>query len=237
MFPAANIPSAKWSLLNRTLTFLAGTADARGYRQWQSANRYVKKGSKCFHIIVPHIKKTDEQTGEEKEVLVGFLLRSVFRYEDTDGEPLHYENIEVPDLPLLERAKEWGISVRAIPGNFVYYGYYSQKRNEIALATAEETTFFHELSHATHDRLKSGLKPGQDPFQEIVAELAAQALSVLVGKAGDTTGNSYQYIERYAEKAKLSPYSACLRVMSETEKVLNLILKKEPEEECGKLAA
>ena len=39
MFPAANIPSAKWSLLNRTLMFLAGTADARGYRQWQNANR------------------------------------------------------------------------------------------------------------------------------------------------------------------------------------------------------
>ena len=178
------------------------------------------------------------QTGEEKEVLVGFLLRPVFRYEDTEGEPLEYENIEVPDLPLLERAKEWGISVRAIPGNFVYYGYYSQKRNEIALATPEETTFFHELSHAAHDRLKSGLKPGQDPFQEIVAELAAQALSVLVGKqAGDTTGNSYQYIERYAEKAKLSAYSACLRVMSETEKVLNLILKEESKEESGKLAA
>ena len=28
-----NIPSSKWSLLNRTLMFLAGSEDARGIRQ------------------------------------------------------------------------------------------------------------------------------------------------------------------------------------------------------------
>jgi hypothetical protein len=49
----------------------------------------------------------------------------------------------------------------------------------------------------------------------------------------------YRYIKRYAEKAKLSPHSACLRVMSQTEKVLNLILKGEEinKEAFRKLAA
>ena len=62
-------------------------------------------------------------------------------------------------------------------------------------------------------------------MQEIVAELSAQALCRLVGKqAEDTTGNSFRYIERYAGKIGLSPYSACLKVLGETEKVLNLIL-------------
>jgi hypothetical protein len=56
-FPVPDIPSAKWSLLNRTLMFLSGTADGRGYRQWQQVNRYVKKGSKAFYILVPFIKK------------------------------------------------------------------------------------------------------------------------------------------------------------------------------------
>lgn len=32
MFPIPDIPSAKWSLLNRTIMFLAGTKDARGYK-------------------------------------------------------------------------------------------------------------------------------------------------------------------------------------------------------------
>ena len=48
----------------------------------------------------------------------------------------------------------------------------------------------------------------------------------MVGKQpADTTGNSYIYIQRYAEKLKLNPYTACLKVMSDTEKVLNLILR------------
>lgn len=32
LFP--DVPSANWSLLNRTFMFLSGTMDARGYRQW-----------------------------------------------------------------------------------------------------------------------------------------------------------------------------------------------------------
>ena len=228
MYPMAeDVPSSRWSLVNRILMFVAGTADARGYKQWLKADRYVKKGSKGFHILVPYMKRTeDDETGEEKESLAGFMCRPVFRYEDTDGEPLDYEQIELPELPLLERANEWGLSVRAIPGNYQCYGYYSSKRKEIALATSEEKTFFHELSHAAHEKIKRGLKRGQDPFQEIVAELSAQALCHLVGKqANNSFGNSHKYIEGYAEKAKLTPHAACLKVMSQTAKVLNLILK------------
>jgi hypothetical protein len=242
MYPVADdIPSAKWSMLNRILMFISGTADARGYKQWLSVNRYVKKGSKCFHILVPYIKKVeDEETGEEKEVLVTFMCRPVFRYEDTDGEPLEYKQVELPDLPLLERARQWGISVKAIPGNYRYYGCYSPQRKEIALATPEEKTFFHELSHAAHETVRARLKGGQDSFQEIVAELSAQVLCILVGKeAHDTFGNSYRYIERYAEKAKLTPHSACLKVVSQTEKVLNLILngKENNKDIAEKMAA
>ncbi len=225
-FPIPDIPSTKWSFTNRLLMFLAGTGDARGFQQWKSANRWVKKGSRAIYILVPCMRKeVDEETGEEKEVLRFFRTAPVFMYEDTEGEPLDYEQIELPDMPLIRKAKEWGISVKAIPGNYRYRGYYSPNRNEIALATPEEKVFFHELAHAGHERFKGKLKAGQDPLQEIVAELSAQALCRLVGKqVRDTTGNSYQYIERYAEKVGLSPHSACLRVLGETEKVLGLIL-------------
>ena len=227
MFPIPNVPSAKWSLLNRTLMFLAGTQDARGFRQWNQANRHVKKGAKSVRILVPcFVKKENEENGEIEHSLRGFMCKPVFRFEDTEGEPLEYEKLELPEFPLLERAEEWNISVKAIPGNYRYYGYFRPGSKEIALATPEETVFFHELAHAAHEKVKGTLKPGQDPLQEIVAEVSALALSRVVGKkARDTTGNSYRYIERYAEKLKLSPQAACLKVMSETEKVLNLILK------------
>ena len=225
-FPIPDTPSCKWSFINRTLMFLAGTGDARGYRQWKQANRWVKKGANAIHILVPCFKKAiDESTREEKEILCFFKPSAVFRYEDTEGEKLDYEKLEVPDLPFLKRAKEWGICVKAIPGNYRFSGYYSSKRKEIVLATPEEKTFFHELAHAGHEKLKGHLKTGQDPLQEIVAELSAQALCRLVGKnIKDTTGNSVRYIKTYADKVKMSAHSACLKVLSETEKVLNLIL-------------
>ena len=221
-FPIPDIPSSNWSFTNRTLMFLSGTGDARGFRQWQDVHRWIKKGTKAIYILVPCIKKEiNEETGEESNALKFFKPAPVFRYEDTDGKPLDYMQVELPELPLLERAREWGISVKAIPGNYRYRGYYQSERKEIALATPEEKTFFHELAHASHEKVIGKLKNRQDPLQEIVAELSAQALCNLVGKkTTDTTGNSYRYIERYAGELNLSPYTACLRVLCDTEKVL-----------------
>jgi len=227
MFPIPNIPSSKWSLLNRLAMFLAGTQDARGFNQWKHANRFVRKGAKGFYILVPYLKKVeDDNTGEEKQVLKGFMTKPVFKYEDTDGEPLSYMQVELPNLPLIERAEEWGVTVKAIPGNYAYYGYYTPTNKEISLATNDECVFFHELAHAAHEKLKGNLEKGQDPLQEIVAELAAQALCRIVGKhPNDTLGNSYKYIETYAQKLSVTPYTACIKALADTEKVLNLILK------------
>jgi hypothetical protein len=225
MFPIPDIPCANWSLLNRTLVFLSGTMDARGIRQWNSVNRRVKKGTKALYILVPYMKHVEDDLGENQTKLLGFGVSPVFRVEDTEGESLEYENLEVPEFPLMERAEEWGISVKAIPGNYRYYGYYSSGRREIALATNQECVFFHELAHAGHQIVKGALRPGQDPLQEIVAELSACALAQIVGKSlVDTTGSNFQYIKRYAEQLKMSAHSACLKVMSETEKVLNLVI-------------
>ncbi len=240
MFPIPDLPSSKWSILNRTIMFLSGTMDGRGYRQWHETNRYVKKGSKAFYILVPYIKKKETDTGEQ-DVLYGFGCKPVFKVEDTDGEELDYQQIEIPELPLIEKANEWGISVKAIPSNYFYRGYYAPDNNEIALATEEECVFFHELSHAGHDRIAEGLKKGQDPLQEIVAELGAATLCQIVGLTGEKhLGNSFRYIEGYAKKINMSVYSACIKVMNETEKVLDLILGKEIEQQVSsqdKLAA
>ena len=134
MFPSADIPSAQWSRLNRTIMFLSGTQDARGFKQWREIGRHVKKKSKAVYILVPNFRKTvDQKSGEEKKNLIGFLTRPVFKMEDTEGDPLDYEQIDLPELPLTECAEKWGISVKAVPGNYSYYGYYSPNRKEIGL--------------------------------------------------------------------------------------------------------
>jgi len=226
-FPIPDIPSAKWSCRNRTIAALTGTIDARGYKQWLSQGRFVKSGSKAIYILSPCIFKKDEEqeVDDNIQVVRFFKATAVFKVEDTDGEPLDYKEPELPALPLLDRARELGVSVKAIHGDLQYYGFYSPDRKEIALATPSEKTFFHELSHAVDHIIKGNLKRGQDPFQEITAELASQVLARMVGKSiQDTTGNSYRYIKAYSEKNKLSPYKACLQVLSRTENIVNFVL-------------
>lgn len=154
MFPIPDIPSTHWSILNRTLMFLAGTQDARGFRQWQQVNRYVKKGTKGFYILVPYIKKVETDEGDQ-DALYGFGCKPVFAVEQTSGEKLEYEGIELPELPLMERAEEWGINIKCIPGNFHYRGYYSPDRKEIALCTKEESVFFMSWLIAVMRKLKA----------------------------------------------------------------------------------
>ncbi len=229
-FPIPNIPAAKWSLLNRMLMFIAGTDDARGFRQWQEAKRHVKRGAKAFTILAPRLIKKNSDNEDDKDermVLAGFLNIPVFRVEDTEGEPLDYQKIELPELPLMEVAQRWGISIKAIPGNYFYAGCFSQERKKIALATKEESIFFHELAHAAHQRILGELQKGQDWRQEIIAELSAAALCRIVGKTSKYLGNSFRYIEKYAAQAGLTPRQGCMGVMSEVEKVLNLILERE----------
>jgi hypothetical protein len=232
-FPVPDIPSTKWSFTNKIIMYLSDTADARGIRQWNSVGRTVIKGSKAIYILVPRfMKRSNPDDDSEEVILSGFMAQAVFRVEDTEGEALGYEKeVFLPDLPLMERAKEWGITVSAIPLYFKVYGSYNPAAKRILLASPEEMIFFHELSHAAYERAICDLKPGQRWDQEIVAELCAQVLCRMVGKqSDDSLGNSYRYIESYSRGTGMSPLSACLHVLESVEKVLTLILK-EPEDD------
>lgn len=250
-FPSFDVPANHWSLLNRLLLYFSGTRDARGYRQWESAGRHVKKGAKAIYILAPSVrkrekpekKKADPEEGKPEEgtpagnsrrsaspgPITSFISVPVFPAEATDGEPLDYQKLPVPQVPLMGLADKWELSIKAVPGNNIFLGSYSPAKQTIELATDEEKVFFHELAHHAHKLIMGNLKAGQDWRQEIVAELSSQALCRLVGKgAKDTLGNSYQYIAHYARDAGLSPVAGCLAVISDVEQVVNLILKESP---------
>ena len=228
-YPQVDIPMTKWSLLNRLLAYSSGTQDARGIRQWNTIGRHPRKGSKAIHIFAPVGRKVKDEKDDEM-IVYSFILVPVFRVEDTDGKPVEYPKLIIPELPLLKRAEAWGISVKAVAGSSYFYGAYAQGRKEIVLASPEESVFFHELCHSAHHRIIGKLTPGQDWRQEIVAELGAIVLCKLIGKEPDKAlGNGYRYIARYAEKAKLSTYAATLRVLGDTEQVLGLILSQDSE--------
>jgi len=211
-FAMDDMPSSNWSFLNRLIMCLSGTADTRGFRQWQQVGRSVKGGSKALYIMIPRMTSRETEKGDEEQIVSGFYAKPVFRYEDTAGKPLEDKTPKLPDLPLIEKAKEWGISVKAIPGNYSYYGYFSKAKAEIALATKEESVFFHELAHAAHSKVQT---TGEKALwsKEIVAELCAATLCRTVGKTSKHLGNSYRYIKHYARKGKLKPQTTANRLL------------------------
>ena len=231
-------PSSRWSAGNRWIMLLHGTEDARGYRQWQEAGRYVKKGAKAFYILAPVTKKVedrrvDPETGEEtvevRTIILGFRAVAVFRYEDTDGAPLERPDYRPPVLPPLAHvAERWGIRVRYVPGGGPWYGYYTwgEHGEEIVLASHDEDTWFHELAHAAHRRVLGGqLVRGQDPRQEMVAGLAAAILAELYGMRLQVRRN-VEYAKEYADRDPVRALRAILGTLDEAERVVQYILNE-----------
>ena len=232
VLPPPDIPASSWSLGNNLLLWIAGTGDARGYRQWQKANRHARKGSKAIYILAPTFRTVEEEdeSGElaRQKVLRGFRAVPVFRFEDTDGEPLQHDMTPPEPPPLIEVAREWGLKVSYVGASGPYLGYYrnnDDRPSEITLATHDEQVFFHELAHAAQYRTWPDIKPGQKLRKEISAELASCVLARLYGRQSSNEGHSFKYVKDYCD-AYDKPLSMTLwGVVSDTEKILNAILK------------
>lgn len=225
----SDAPSAKWSLSNRLIMLAGGTTDARGFKQWQEVGRRVKEGAKAFHILGPMtktIRERDKDRGEdaERRIVAGFKSIPVFGYEETEG-----EDIEIPDYrplhlpPLSEVADALGVRVSYAPFVADALGFYRPGRKSMTLCTHDVRTFFHELAHAAHDAVTpGGLKAGQDPEQEVVAETVAATLCIMYGFEG-YVAHSRKYVECYAAEGD-SAGRAVMRVLGQVEKVLDCIL-------------
>lgn len=230
IFPDPSIPSSHWSLVNRLLMVSEHTSDARGYRQWESAGRYVKKGSHAFYILAPHHvtrKETDaEGKDSEKHILVGFLAVPIFKVEDTEGTAVPNNYVPANPPPLWNVAEKFGLQVSYAPFDG-HFGAYSPDSKRITLCTKEARTFFHELAHAAHHRIAGDIKPG--PYAELVAETSAAVLSLMYGFGGYME-YSKTYIEHYGEKPAAK---AVMSVIVEVEKVLNLILDTQEQQKAA----
>jgi hypothetical protein len=232
LISAPEVPSSKWSMGNQILMLLAGTGDARGYRQWQAVGRHVRRGAKAFYILGPvyarrQIENTsgDPNDDEEVDVLVGFKGIPVFRIGDTEGDELPtYEPRNPP--PLLEVAERFGMKVNYLRLSAGVYGMTDYERQVITLATEDWTVFWHELAHSIHRSYEPKSGHGQEPEAETVAQLVAATLARLYGKPDDSF--SWAYIASQAQSS--SPQQVgrlCMRVLDRAKKVLDLIYSPE----------
>jgi hypothetical protein len=214
----SDIPCRRWSVLNQFSVSLAGTADARGIRQWNTVGRRVNMGAKALYILIPILvpnpnqidrrkSKRSDENGNSKSLLMlrGFKVMPVFRVEDTEGTSLDYQlamrAFDVASLPLIEVATSLGVKVNAglLPSS--YSGSFNRRTKQIILGTDNPQTFLHELSHA----IDSSLPNQRDDyaFCEIVAELSSCFLGSLFG-VKTNIGSTKAYIESYAGKGHVA---------------------------------
>jgi len=225
----ADIPCRKWSPCNQLLVALAGFRDARGYRQWQEAGRQVLKGQKGVPILIPlHYKVEDEERedGEPEYRLSGFSSAIVFGKKQTEGDPVpgDEENEEfIRNLPLIEVAEAWGVTVETYNGKGAR-AEGKHRSGHIALGVKNLSTWAHEMVHEAEDQILGGLKGGQDPKQEIVAELGGATLLELIGhETASDRGGAYEYVKRYA---KGDPSAECLNLVNRISSAVSRILNE-----------
>ncbi len=229
-----NVPCRAWSWSNQLLTAILGHSDARGYRQWQEVGRHVKKGEKSFPILVPMVRKRtgkDKETGEEKEhtYISGFTSAAVFGLRQTEGDPLPPPDPRVTkwldNLPLIDVARQWGLTVDAFNGRpMAAQGRY-RRGDGIALGVENLSTWAHELCHAADDRLGHLKERGQHWRSETVAELGGAIVLEILGHEADADrGGCFEYVQAYAADAGIEPIAACQRVLKRTCDAVALIL-------------
>ncbi len=85
-------PIDKWSFSNQLLAHLiAGTDDARTFKQWLAVGRVVRKGSKATHLLAPihgsYETEDDKGEKERRSYLRGLKTFPVFAIEQTDELP------------------------------------------------------------------------------------------------------------------------------------------------------
>ena len=215
----ASWPSAKWSMGNKMLAYIqARTLNARGFQAWREVKRQVLKNAHAIYIWAPRMVKTEEK-GEEKTRLIGFMPVAVFPIDATEGEALKEDLTPRQLPPLFEVAARLGVTVKFQPVAPDRLG--DCGHDLINLGTEDPRVFWHELSHAAHQKTDQEYASRSSSYKEVVAEFTSCVLAALYGY--DYTGTTWQYLSMFST----DPLKAIMKAGQHIEAVLNLILAQE----------
>ena len=220
-------PIDKWSFKNQLLAHLiAGTDDARTFKQWLKVGRVVRKGSKATHLLAPihgsYETEDDKGEKERRTFLRGLKTFPVFAIEQTDELPEDKRKgpaYQAPDYtpdelpPLHQVAEAWNVQVTYSPFNGQAYGWCKVDGSAIGLHTQDIKVWLHELGHAAEARTRKDIVGGQHWDQEVVAETTAAVLCSMLGLDSDL-GTSFDYIKAYAAREEMDPGQAVLKVLT-----------------------
>lgn len=207
---ARHLPSYSLNNLILLWTQNPNVTHVAGYRAWKKLGRQVRRGEKCLRVLAPcTYKTTDEDTGEDRQVIRGFRAVAVFDISQTDGDPLPKAPVttltgEVPrlfrhQLACLIRAEGFTFRLGPMPAGheeangITDWGTRTVTvRDDLTDAQAAKTTaheLAHVLLHGPDCRLARGTR-------EIEAESVAYLVSASAGL--DASGYSFGYVAGWA---------------------------------------
>lgn len=179
------------------------------FNHWKKLGRKVTKGEKSLRILAPRFKKEkNEVTGEEEQMLIGYLGVPVFDYSQTEGEPLPIEKIRLTLDGESEEAVqifEWIVMIAEEDDCPVLIrhakganGYYSLTDHEIVVDPGlsinhRAKTGVHEL---VHSRVHRNIKESTAEERECVAEGVAYIVCTYFGL--DTSDYSFEYVKGWS---------------------------------------
>lgn len=185
-----------------------------GYRAWQRRGRQVRKGEKGIAILAPiRVRKEDEETGEERWILVGFRTEYVFDISQTEGEG---------NLPSVEDRLGWraeeafdglkrfsearGTRVEVRPTGSSALGYFHPGANLIVISPSQTgpwavKVLAHEVAHSLLHPQGYLTKPR--PQAEMEAEsVAFVVMSALGFDDRQMQWDSFTYVADWNPKPK-----------------------------------
>ena len=160
------------------------------------------------------------------EVLVSILVQfEIGEFAYTERKPTRHKPVNLSEVPLIEKASEWGIQIKTVPRMCKCHGHYDRNLYEIHLVTVDAKSYLHGLAHAAIERYRDPAVPFKPQSEEIIAELAAAALYQIVTQKPDKwLSNSYAFILLNSVALNMTPLDACLQVFAEAEEIIELIL-------------
>jgi hypothetical protein len=160
------------------------------------------------------------------EVLVSILVQfEIGEFELTDKEPPVHEPVDLSEFPLIEKANEWGVTVRTDRRMCKCHGQYHKTLREIQLVSVDVKSFLHGLAHVAIEKLDESITNDSGPWHEIISELAAVALyEIIMNGPDDRLCYSFLFIRSNAVALSRTTLDACLEIFAETEEVIEFIL-------------
>lgn len=203
------------------------------FMEWKREGTYIKSGSVGLKVFVPCVyKREDEKTGEEREVLKGFVQKPVFDISQTDNKEyeeykkrkevfvydndigLDYEEVKI----FIEGNFKEGQRLEEDFKEQECKGSFNPMTKIIRVYKKCGHTLLHEFAHSITQDLKEDINE-EYAYNEVVAEITA----FLIGQKLGAKGYNFNYSNIWASRIKEKDFNSFIKIFNKIDKKIKAL--------------